>query len=69
MRYTDIVEKAKRIGFVQVNQCDTRPDAFRYRRAVYRAVKLGMLKRVKSKPSAATYRVVSGVRECMAGLE
>ncbi len=54
--YADVVAQAKRDGYIQIDQYDQHHRALRYRRAVYRAVKLGLLKRVKSPPSSATYR-------------
>ena len=53
--YSKPVEDAKRIGSIVINQFDAHPRALAYRRAVYRAVKRGLLKRVKSPPSRARY--------------
>ena len=53
--YLEVAEKARRQGSIQIDQYDQRASALRYRRAVYRAVKAGLLKRVKSPPSRATY--------------
>ena len=53
--YRDVAEKCRRFGRIEVNQYDQHPRAIRFRRAVYRAVKAGLLKRVKSPPSRATY--------------
>ena len=53
--YLQIAEMAKRTGRVTVNQYDQHPRAIQFRRAIYRAVKHGLIQRVKSKPSNATY--------------
>lgn len=55
--YAEPVRHAKQMGFVMVNQYDGSPSALRYRKAVYRAVKRGLLKREKSPPSRAVYRL------------
>jgi hypothetical protein len=56
--YTSVVDTAKRLGRVSIDQYDQHPRALAYRRAVYRAVKKGLLKRVKSPPQNATYVAV-----------
>lgn len=58
--YMTPVEIARRVGHVECNQYDQRPSAIRFRRAIYRAVKRGLLKRHKqSKPSRMIYTPVS----------
>ena len=53
--YRQVAERARKSGCLIINQYDQSPRSLRFRRAVYRAVKAGLLKRQKSPPSAAVY--------------
>lgn len=59
-----VVAKAKRLGMITINQYDQHPSALSYRKAVYRAVKKGLLRRVSGcKPNNVQYVPVEGANE------
>lgn len=57
--YLKVVEVANSVGFVEYSSYSQHPRDIKWRRAVYKAYKLGLLKRRKgSKPSRMIYEPV-----------
>ena len=59
--YTTVIKVCKRYGFVECNHYDQHPNARRWRGAIRRACKKGLLRRVKGSTTARTvYRLAEG---------
>lgn len=56
--YSEPVRVAKKFGFITVNHYDQSLSARRWRAAVRRACKRGLLRRIKSAPSDTRYVAV-----------
>ena len=57
--YTTVVQIARRYGFVEANHYDQHQNAIRWRAAIRRAVKRGLLRRVKGSTPARTKWVLA----------